>query len=249
MRDLAAPLLDHAERSGVGVRLDLEHVSRWYGEGSARIAALREVSLMIRPGDLVAVVGPSGSGKSTLLQLLGLLDRASAGTVCIDGRDVGLVNDRTLTTLRLATIGFVFQRFHLLMGQTALENVALPLEAAGWGVAERYARAASLLRSVQLGDRLMATPPELSGGQRQRVAIARALANDAQLILADEPTGALHSEDKAGVVALLQEMHASGKTVVIVTHDEQVASICERRLDIRDGVVRETHAADDGRVT
>lgn len=230
-----------------GVRLELDRVSRWYGEGPTRIAALTDVSLVIRPGDLVAVVGPSGSGKSTMLQMLGLLDRASAGTVSIDGRDVGGLDDRTLTRLRLESIGFVFQRFHLLMGLTAIENVAMPLEAAGWGVSDRYARAMSLLEKVGLAERSMATPAQLSGGQRQRVAIARALANDAQLILADEPTGALHSEDKAGVVRLLREMHESGKTVVIVTHDEKLASVCKRRLDIRDGVVTEASVAAGGR--
>ncbi len=230
---------DPTIRMARGVRLDLVHVSRWYGEGQARIAALRDVSLVIHPGDLMAVVGPSGSGKSTLLQLLGLLDRSSEGVMSVDGREVGGLDDRALTRLRLETIGFVFQRFHLLMGQTAIENVALPLEAAGWSVGERYARAAYLLDQVGLAHRMLATPSQLSGGQRQRVAISRAIANDARLILADEPTGALHSEDKAGVVALLQAMHASGKTVVIVTHDEQIAAICDRRLDIRDGLVSE----------
>lgn len=238
---------DPTIRMARGVRLDLVHVSRWYGEGQARIAALRDVSLVVRPGDLMAVVGPSGSGKSTLLQLLGLLDRSSEGAMSVDGREVGFLDDRALTRLRLETIGFVFQRFHLLMGQTAIENVALPLEAAGWSVGERYARAAYLLDQVGLAHRMLATPSQLSGGQRQRVAIARAIANDARLILADEPTGALHSEDKAGVVALLQAMHASGKTVVIVTHDEQIAAICDRRLDIRDGLV--TEATGRGRAT
>ena len=238
---------DPTIRMARGVRLDLVHVSRWYGEGQARIAALRDVSLVIHPGDLMAVVGPSGSGKSTLLQLLGLLDRSSEGVMSVDGREVGGLDDRALTRLRLETIGFVFQRFHLLMGQTAIENVALPLEAAGWSVGERYARAAYLLDQVGLAHRMLATPSQLSGGQRQRVAIARAIANDAQLILADEPTGALHSEDKAGVVALLQAMHASGKTVVIVTHDEQIAAMCDRRLDIRDGLVSE--ATGRGRAT
>ena len=238
---------DPTIRMARGVRLDLVHVSRWYGEGQARIAALRDVSLVVHPGDLMAVVGPSGSGKSTLLQLLGLLDRSSEGVMSVDGREVGGLDDRALTRLRLETIGFVFQRFHLLMGQTAIENVALPLEAAGWSVGERYARAAYLLDQVGLAHRMLATPSQLSGGQRQRVAIARAIANDARLILADEPTGALHSEDKAGVVALLQAMHASGKTVVIVTHDEQIAAICDRRLDIRDGLV--TEATGRGRAT
>lgn len=238
---------DPTIRMARGVRLDLVHVSRWYGEGQARIAALRDVSLVIHPGDLMAVVGPSGSGKSTLLQLLGLLDRSSEGAMSVDGREVGGLDDRALTRLRLETIGFVFQRFHLLMGQTAIENVALPLEAAGWSVGERYARAAYLLDQVGLAHRMLATPSQLSGGQRQRVAIARAIANDARLILADEPTGALHSEDKAGVVALLQAMHASGKTVVIVTHDEQIAAMCDRRLDIRDGLVSE--ATGRGRAT
>lgn len=238
---------DPTIRMARGVRLDLVHVSRWYGEGQARIAALRDVSLVIHPGDLMAVVGPSGSGKSTLLQLLGLLDRSSEGAMSVDGREVGFLDDRALTRMRLETIGFVFQRFHLLMGQTAIENVALPLEAAGWSVGERYARAAYLLDQVGLAHRMLATPSQLSGGQRQRVAIARAIANDARLILADEPTGALHSEDKAGVVALLQAMHASGKTVVIVTHDEQIAAMCDRRLDIRDGLVSE--ATGRGRAT
>ena len=229
-----------------GVALSLDRVSRWYGDGETRIAALRDVTLVINPGDLVAVVGPSGSGKSTLLQVFGMLDRASEGTVSIDGKDVATLGDAALTRLRLDTIGFVFQRFHLLMGLTALENIALPLEAAGKDVATRYARAQALLARVGLADRAMSHPAQLSGGQRQRVAITRALANDARLVLADEPTGALHSDDKAGVIALLTLVHREGKTVVIVTHDDAIAAICDRRLEIRDGHVTEVPSRGPG---
>ena len=151
--------------------------------------------------------------------------------------------DRARTRTRLHEIGFVFQRFHLLMGLTAPGNVAIPMAAAGINASDRHARAAILLDRVGLGDRLLAMPAQLTGGQRQRVAIARALANGARLILADEPTGALHSEDKAGVIALLQDLHSEGRTVVVVTHDAGVASICTRRLEIRDGTVTEVLTA------
>lgn len=222
-----------------GARVELVDASRWYGDGPSRIDALEHATISIDPGQMVAVVGPSGSGKSTLLQVIGLLDRASEGTVRIDGRDVAHLPDRELTRMRLDTIGFVFQRFHLLGGMTAIENVALPLEAAGVGASARYARAAALLNRVGLGGRAKSRPNELSGGQRQRVAIARALSNDARLVLADEPTGALHGGDRNGIIALLREVNSEGTTVVIVTHDESVAAICERRLEMRDGVVTE----------
>ncbi|NCV01844.1 MAG: ABC transporter ATP-binding protein, partial [Proteobacteria bacterium] len=186
-----------------GVRIGLDAVSRSYGTGVARLTALKECNLVIGAGDLLAIVGPSGSGKSTLLQLIGLLDQPSEGRILFDGQDIAGFDDGARTRMRLHEIGFVFQRFHLLMGVTALENVAIPMEAAGISAAVRHSRASELLDRVGLGDRLLAMPAQLSGGQRQRVAIARALANGARLILADEPTGALHSEDKAGVIALL----------------------------------------------
>jgi ABC-type lipoprotein export system ATPase subunit len=218
--------------------LKLSGVWRTYDVGGSPVVALRDVSLEIGEGELLAIVGPSGSGKSTLLQILGLLDRPSAGTVELDGHDVGTLDDAERTRIRLRTLGFVFQRFHLLHDLTAIENVALPLEAAGVPFAERYARAAALLDAVGLGERLGFAPSQLSGGQRQRVAVARALANQPRLVLADEPTGELHSEDKARVVELLQSIHAEGRTVLIVTHDPEVAAMAGRRIEIRDGQIR-----------
>lgn len=219
--------------------LELDHVWRIYPVGESLVVALQDVSLRIEDGEFLAIVGPSGSGKSTLLQIIGLLDRPTRGTVALDGRDLGALSDAERTRLRLHTIGFVFQRFHLLRDLTAIENVALPMEAHGEPVATRYARAAWLLETVGLGDRLTFMPAQLSGGQRQRVAIARALANDPRLILADEPTGELHSEDRAGIIALFHRFNREGHTIVVVTHDREVAAAARRRIEIRDGRVQE----------
>jgi putative ABC transport system ATP-binding protein len=219
--------------------LELQNVWRVYQVGDAQVVALEAASLRIGDGDFVAIRGPSGSGKSTLLQIVGLLDRPTSGTVLLDGRDLSDLGDAERTRLRLETIGFVFQRFHLLRDLTAVENVALPMEAAGVPVRERYTRAADLLTSVGLEERLTFRPAQLSGGQRQRVAIARALANEPRLILADEPTGELHSEDRANVLALFDRFHREGRTIVVVTHDPEVAAVAERRIEIRDGRVRE----------
>jgi len=217
----------------------LTAVGRRYDAGGVPVHALRDVNLHIGDGEFLAIVGPSGSGKSTLLQIIGLLDRPTAGTIELDGRDVGKLNDAERDRLRLHEIGFVFQRFHLLRDLPAIENVALPLEAAGVPAGERYHRAATLLTSVGLGERLAFLPSQLSGGQRQRVAIARALANRPRLILADEPTGELHSEDKKQIIELFQRFHRDGHTIVVVTHDPEVALAAERRIEIRDGQVTE----------
>ena len=219
--------------------LELRHVSRCYDAGETRVVALDDVSLTIGAGEFVAIAGPSGSGKSTLLQIVGLLDRPTEGTVSLDGRDLGALSDAEQTRLRLETLGFVFQRFHLFNDLTAIENVELPMEAAGVPPAERHARASALLRAVGLGDRMEFRPSRLSGGQRQRVAIARALANNPRIILADEPTGELHTEDKARVIDLFRQFHAEGRAIVMVTHDKEVAAVAERQIEIRDGHMTE----------
>jgi putative ABC transport system ATP-binding protein len=219
--------------------LHLEDVWRVYPVGEAEVVALEDIDLQIDDGEFVSIVGPSGSGKSTLLQIIGLLDRPTRGAVELSGVDVAELTDSERTRLRLRAIGFVFQRFHLLHALTAIENVALPLEAAGVPPAERYARAAGLLYEVGLSDRLEHRPSQLSGGQRQRVAIARALANDPGLILADEPTGELHSDDTAAILGLLAEFQRRGHTIVVVTHDPSVANAAQRRVEMRDGRLRE----------
>ncbi len=173
---------------------------------------------------------------------MGLLDRPTSGSVRLDGQDLADLDDEQRARLRLVTIGFIFQRFHLLADMTALENVALPMEAAGVRPRDRYDYAAFLLDQVGLAQRMLFRPAQLSGGQRQRVAVARALANDPKLILADEPTGELHSEDKATIVALFQRLNAQGRTVVVVTHDVEVAQAARRQIEIRDGVVKEVAA-------
>lgn len=219
--------------------LKLNGVWRTYDVGDSQVVALHDVTVQVEDGQFLAVVGPSGSGKSTFLQMAGLLDRPTRGTVEMDGRDLGTLTDAERTDLRLRTIGFVFQRFHLLRDLTAIENVALPMEAAGVPLVERYQRAVALLERVGLGDRLTFYPAQLSGGQRQRVAIARALANRPRLVLADEPTGELHSEDKANVIRLFRQLHNEGHTIVVVTHDQEVAAAAQRRIEIRDGRLRE----------
>lgn len=219
---------------------ELRSVTREYRLDEVTVTALEDVSLRIEEGEFVAILGPSGSGKSTLLNLLGLLDVPTAGEVRFDGRDVVHLSAGERARLRLEAIGFVFQRFHLVSAFSAIENVALPLEAAGWPVHERWERAATLLRSVGLGDRLVFPPARLSGGERQRVAICRALANRPRLVLADEPTGQLHSEDKAGIIALFQQLNRDGNTIVVVTHDPEMARAARRIIELRDGrIVRE----------
>ena len=222
--------------------LQLRHAWRTYPVGEQEVVALRDVSLEIHEGDFMAIVGPSGSGKSTLLQLVGLLDRPTSGVVELDGHDLADLDDAARTSLRLTTLGFVFQRFHLLNDLTAIENVTIPMEVLGLPVRERFERAAWLLKAVGLGERLDFKPSRLSGGQRQRVAIARALANGPRIILADEPTGELHTEDKAQVIALFRQLNSEGCAIVMVTHDQEVAQVARRRIEIRDGRVTEAGA-------
>ncbi|GIW05865.1 MAG: ABC transporter ATP-binding protein [Dehalococcoidia bacterium] len=220
--------------------LEVRSVTREYRLGEVTVKALDDLSLRIEDGEFVAILGPSGSGKSTLLNLIGLLDVPSSGEVLLDGRDVVHLSDGERARIRLMSIGFVFQRFHLVSAFSAIENVALPLEAAGWPAEARWERAASLLRSVGMADRMLFAPARLSGGQRQRVAICRALANTPRIVLADEPTGQLHSEDKAGIIALFQQLNRAGNTFVVVTHDHEMASAARRIVELRDGkIIRE----------
>jgi ABC-type lipoprotein export system ATPase subunit len=218
--------------------LELRDVSRVFRNGDVEVVALKNANLRIVDGDYVSIVGPSGSGKSTLLNLIGLLDKPTEGQIMLDGRDVGSLGDSERSTLRLRTIGFVFQRFHLLSLLSAIENVALPMEDIGVSVSERYARARLLLAQVGLDERLFFVPGRLSGGERQRVAVCRALANKPRLILADEPTGELHSEDKVRVLELFRRLNAEGHSLVVVTHDPEVAAQARRTIEIRDGSIQ-----------
>lgn len=220
------------------MRVELDHVWRTYHVGDEEVVALRDATVAFEPGEFVAVVGPSGSGKSTFLQLIGLLDSPTTGEVRFDGRVVGSLGDAARTRVRLESLGFVFQRFHLLNQLNALENVMLPMEAAGLDFEARVDRATQLLEQVGLGERLQFKPAQLSGGQRQRVAVARAVANGPAVLLADEPTGELHTDDKARVLELFEELNRQGRTVVIVTHDPEVAAVAPRRVEIRDGRLR-----------
>jgi putative ABC transport system ATP-binding protein len=212
----------------------LDRVRREYDGG---VVAVRRVSLRIERGELVAIVGPSGSGKSTLLHLIGTLDRPSAGTVWLDGYDVSTLTDRELSALRASRIGFVFQQFHLAAGVRVLDNVADGLLYAGVARRARRDRAEQVLFRLGLGHRLDHRPHELSGGERQRVAIARAAVGEPVLLLADEPTGNLDSQSGAAMLDLLLGLHAAGTTVVVITHDQEVAGALSRRVDLRDGAV------------
>lgn len=214
-----------------------EALEKRYPLHGTEVAALRGVSLAIEPGEYVAIVGPSGSGKSTLLTLLGGLDLPTAGDVRIDGRSLRELNDRQLTRLRLEKIGFIFQRFHLLPVLTARENVELPLAERGVGGAERRARADELLAYVGLSARGDHRATQLSGGEMQRVAIARALANSPTIILADEPTGELDAATGQEILALFRRLHDDGATIVVVTHDDQLANEAGRVIRMRDGQI------------
>jgi len=208
-----------------------------YTMGSEEIHALRGISIDIDRGEYVAIMGPSGSGKSTLMNLIGCLDTPSKGTYLLNGKHVGDMNDNELARIRNEEIGFVFQTFNLLPRATALHNVELPLVYAGVSATDREARARGALERVELGDRMTHRPNELSGGQRQRVAIARALVNNPSILLADEPTGNLDSKTGAEIMSLFAKLHKAGNTIVLVTHEADVAAFAHRTIHIRDGQV------------
>jgi len=218
-----------------------ENLWKTYVMGDQELHALRGVNLRICYGEYVAIMGPSGSGKSTLMNLIGCLDSPSQGKYWLNGHDVSDLSDDELARIRNKEIGFVFQTFNLLPRATALHNVELPLIYNGTPQVERLARAEEVLTSVNLGERMMHKPNELSGGQRQRVAIARALVNKPSIILADEPTGNLDSKTGDEIMALFDDLHAKGNTIVLVTHEPDIAEYAQRVVTIRDGVIASDH--------
>ena len=215
--------------------VSLSDVRRDYPIGADRVHALQGVSLEVERGDYIAIVGPSGCGKSTLLNLIGVIDHPTSGTVTIAGKRVDAMSDREATLFRLHNIGFVFQRFYLMPILSALENVELPMAEAKVSATERRARAAELLTYVGLGARLNHRPSEMSGGEQQRVAIARSLSNRPALLLADEPTGELDARTGTEIIALFQRLNADGTTIVVVTHDEDLANAARHKVHMRDG--------------
>jgi putative ABC transport system ATP-binding protein len=218
--------------------IELQDISKVYQMGEVEVHALRGVSLEVRKGEILTIMGPSGSGKSTMMNIIGCLDQPTAGSYLLEGDDVGHLEDAELASIRNRRIGFVFQTFNLLARTTALQNVTLPLIYAGVSRAERHGKAKRALESVGLGHRLDHLPTELSGGQQQRVAIARALVNSPSIILADEPTGNLDSESGAEVMGVLQGLNRErGMTVVLVTHDPLIARHTERIVHLHDGQV------------
>jgi len=217
--------------------IEIKGIGKTYVIGDVVVEALRSVDLQIKKGEYVALMGPSGSGKSTLMNILGCLDTPSRGKYLLNGTDVSHMSDNELAQIRNKEIGFIFQTFNLLARNTSLENVALPLVYAGIGKKERLAIARDSLKSVGLADRVDHKPNELSGGQRQRVAIARALVNKPAIILADEPTGNLDTKTSHEIMDLLEEIHQQGNTVIIVTHEEDIAKRAKRIVRLRDGLI------------
>ena len=217
--------------------IDVRGVTKTYKMGELEVQALRGVTFGIEPGEYVAIMGPSGSGKSTLMNVLGCLDRATEGTYLLDGVDVSKLNDNDLAQIRLKKLGFVFQGFNLLARTDALKNVGLPLFYAGASTKERTAAAMERLTEVGLAERARHKPSELSGGQQQRVAIARALVNNPAVLLADEPTGNLDSKTSTEILALFDRLNEGGRTIIMVTHDEAVASHAKRILRVLDGLI------------
>jgi len=215
--------------------ISLRGIGRTYDMGRVTVPALRDVNLDVAQGEFLAIVGPSGSGKSTMMHILGCLDRPTAGTYTLAGTPIEDLDDDGLARVRSRTIGFVFQSYNLLPRTSALDNVATPLLYQGAGRAERVRRAKAALERLGLGDRMDHEPSELSGGQQQRVAIARALVTDPALILADEPTGNLDQATGHEVLELFRELHAAGSTIVLITHDAEVAQAASRQVHIRDG--------------
>ena len=222
--------------------VDLTDVRREYQTGEVPTVALAGVSLQVQRGEFVAIVGPSGSGKSTLMNLIGCLDRPSSGKVVISGKDISTLDDNELTDLRSRAIGFVFQQFQLLPLTSAVDNVATPLLYQGLRPREAQKRAAAILTRLGLGERLDFDRGRLSGGQQQRVAIARALVTNPDLVLADEPTGALDTNSGHQVMDIFREMNQEGRTIVLITHDLEVAAAAQRRIYIRDGLIERDDA-------
>lgn len=220
--------------------VEVRDLRRDYPFGEERVHALRGVTFDLVREDYAAIVGPSGCGKSTLLNMLGAIDQPTSGSVMIDGRDVASLSSRDATAFRLRRIGFVFQRFYLMPILSASENVQLPMAEAGMPAREREARAATLLSYVGLGHRAKHRPSQLSGGEQQRVAIARALANEPALLLADEPTGELDARTGAEIIALFDRLNTDGTTIIVVTHDEQLAHAARRTIHMRDGEIVDT---------
>ena len=219
--------------------IEVTDITRKYTMGDTDLWALRGVSFTVMPGESVSIMGPSGSGKSTLLHLLGLLDRPTSGSYNFAGVETSKLSDDNQARLRNKVIGFIFQSFNLVSGETALDNVAAPLVYAGVKRKERLARAEAALESVGLADRMHHDPSQLSGGQRQRAAIARALVTNPPLLLADEPTGNLDSHSSGEILALIQQLHASGLTIITITHDARIAAGTDRVLRIEDGSLTE----------
>ena len=225
--------------------IELRNVSKLYGMDNTEVRALQDISLVIEEGEYCAIMGPSGSGKSTAMNVIGCLDRPTDGEYILDRENVAQLDDEALAHIRNRKIGFVFQQFHLLPQLSALENVMLPMVYAGIPLAERRDRAADALKQVKLADRMKNKPTQLSGGQQQRVAIARAIVNQPLLILADEPTGALDSHTTRDVLAIFSELNAMGITVVMVTHEPDVARLTRRIVWFRDGKVIDAHLSPD----
>lgn len=222
----------------------LSNVRKTYQMGGV-VEALGDVSLSLDDGSYTAVMGPSGSGKSTLLNLVGGLDTPTDGTVTVGGQDLSVATEAERAAIRGSQVGFVFQTFNLMPRLSAVENVALPLVFDGWDRGERRQRARDLLSQVGLGDRFGHKPTELSGGQRQRVAIARALAPDPELVLADEPTGNVDTETGSQILALLDDLHEDGNTILLVTHERRIAEHAERIVHVRDGAIERIEAVTD----
>jgi putative ABC transport system ATP-binding protein len=230
--------------NNAALAIDLSRITKIYSSGALEVPALQGVDLRVARGEYVAIMGPSGSGKSTMMNIIGCLDRPTTGSYHLDGEDVSRLDDNALAAIRLRKLGFVFQGFNLLARTDAINNVALPLFYAGINARERRRRALAMLTEVGLADRADHKPSELSGGQQQRVAIARALVNDPAVLLADEPTGNLDTKTSAELMSLFDHLHEGGRTIIMVTHDENVARKARRIVRLLDGRIVADEATD-----
>lgn len=226
--------------------IDLKNIYKSYRNGDQELQVLKDISLQVDEGEFVAIMGPSGSGKSTLMNIIGMLDRPTTGQYYLDHEEVAALGDKKLAKVRNKQIGFVFQQFFLLSKLNALQNVELPLIYAGVSSSKRRNLAEQYLEKVELSSRMHHLPSELSGGQKQRVAIARALVNSPSLILADEPTGALDTKTGEQIMELLTELNEEGKTIIMVTHEPEIAAYAKRQIVIRDGVISSDSAREGG---